>query len=367
MSLIKRNKHWWVDIRIDGKRYRQSTGKVHKGDALEVYPEVVRQIRERLIAEPARRNFKDLQERYLSTHSRVHKAPKSIVRDESSFKHLAEFFGDMPVEDITPARISDYKALRRSQKNKKGNLTKPATLARELEVLRHALNLAVREWEWIELSPFEKVRIERPHNQVERWLTPEEEERLLKASPAWLQEIISFALNTGMRQDEILSLKWPQVDGTRRTVILLHTKNKEKRTIPINQKVLAILTARFGTNDQTGYVFPAPESGNKMNARNLLRAYYSARKKAQLEDVRFHDLRHTFATRLVQSGVDLYVVKELLGHKNITMTMRYAHHYPESLRHGVDILDGFGQKNAQSGHTVDTLGKKERATETVTL
>ncbi len=85
---------------------------------------------------------------------------------------------------------------------------------------------------------------------------------------------------------------------------------------------------------------------------NLLRAFFKARKEACLEDVRFYDLRHTFATRLVQSRIDLYAVKEQLGHKTITMTMRYAHHNPESLRHGVEILD-------KSGDILVTVGEME--------
>jgi integrase len=88
-----------------------------------------------------------------------------------------------------------------------------------------------------------------------------------------------------------------------------------------------------------------------------LRAFYSAREKAGLRDVRFHDLRHTFATRLVQAGVDLYVVKELLGHKSLKMTMRYAHHYPESLRHGVDVLDNFKDKD---GYVLVTVGAQKK-------
>jgi len=248
----------------------------------------------------------------------------------------------MTLAEITPARISEYKSIRRIEG------AKPATLSRELEVLRHALNLAVREWEWLDRSPFERVRIERVNNKIERWLTLEEEEKLLNASLPWLREIIIFALNTGMRQDEILSLKWSEIDLPRRAATLLFTKNKEKRTVPLNQTVMALLSAKGRVRSISGYVFTS-QAETKIDARNLLRAFYAARTKAKLEDVRFHDLRHTFATRLVQSGVDLYVVKELLGHKTITMTMRYAHHYPESLRHGVEVLEYIWTQNGHTG------------------
>jgi integrase len=91
----------------------------------------------------------------------------------------------------------------------------------------------------------------------------------------------------------------------------------------------------------SGYVFTS-QAGIKINTRNPLRAFYRARKAADLEDVRFHNLRHTFATRLVQAGVDFCVVKELFAHKTLAMTMRYAYHYPESLRRGVAVLDAVG-------------------------
>jgi integrase len=273
-----------------------------------------------------------LKERYMKEHSIPCKTPKSSLRDESSFKHLCAFFGGLVLAEITPSRISAYKGLRRTEG------AKPSTLARELEVMRHALNLAVREWEWLQRSPFEKVRIERVHNSTERWITEEEEQRLLEASLPWLKEIIIFALHTGMRRDEILSLKWTKVDLMRKNVTALRTNNHEKRTIPINRTVCELLKSRSKVQSIKGYVF-CSQSAGKIDARNLLRAFYAARKKARLEDVRFHDLRHTFATRLVQRGIDLYSVQKLLGHKTITMTLRYAHHCTESLRKGVEVLD----------------------------
>jgi integrase len=334
MGLYKRGNLFWFTIKSNGKRIQKSTGTENRKLAENIYAKAKTLVVEGkwFSNEAKKRTFEELRERYMREHSAVHKTPKSSLRDETSFKHLTRFFSGLTLAEMTPARISEYKSLRRTDG------AKPATLARELEVLRHALNLAVREWEWLESNPFQKVKIERVNNKIERWISSEEEQRLLGAALPWLREIIIFALNTGMRQNEILSLKWSQVDLFRRTATLIETKNKEKRTIPLNQTVLEILKSKDRVRNISGYVFTS-QTGNKIDARNLLRAFYAARKKAGLEDVRFHDLRHTFATRLVQAGINLYVVKELLGHKTLTMTMRYAHHCPESLRHGVEVLD----------------------------
>ncbi len=341
--LYKRGKVWWIRLKKNKQEIRRSTGTSNKELAKKIEAQVVVELAEGrwFTNEAKKRTFAELQDRYMREYSTVHKSEKSTVRDKSSFKHLSAFFDGLSLAELTPARISEYKSLRRIES------AKTATLARELEVLRHALNLAVREWEWLEKNPFEKVKIDKAQNKVERWITSEEEQRLMKFSPVWLSEIINFALNTGMRQNEILSLKWSEVDLFRRSATLLLTKNKEKRTVPLNQTTMELLKAKNKIRSISGFVFTT-QASTKIDARNLLRAFYSARKKADLTDVRFHDLRHTFATRLVQAGIDLYVVKELLGHKTITMTMRYAHHYPESLRHGVEVLDGLGaQKGAQ--------------------
>lgn len=112
---------------------------------------------------------------------------------------------------------------------------------------------------------------------------------------------------------------------------MVKSKNGEKRTIPMTNTLFNLLKDNKVV-DISNRVFP-------YNVNSLKDAFERARDKAKLEDFRFHDLRHTFATRLIQNGVDLYKVKELLGHKTIAMTMRYAHHYPESLRSSVEILD----------------------------
>lgn len=192
-------------------------------------------------------------------------------------------------------------------------------------------------------------------------LTLEEERKLLDACVIyvtrkdniivphyWLQEIVTVALNTGMRQDEILSLRWPDVDLFRKTITIMRSKNGEKRTIPMNQKVFELLKIKAKVrNIRDNHVFPS-EAGTKIHDRNLRRGFYDALEKAGITDFKFHDLRHTFATRLVQANVDLYTVSKLLGHKDIKMSQRYAHHCPESLRGGVEVLDKISTILAQS-------------------
>lgn len=165
-------------------------------------------------------------------------------------------------------------------------------------------------------------------------MTLEEEKRLLDCAtnPVWLKSLLVFALHTGMRRGEILNLLWKDVDFFRKLVIVVQSKNGEKRSIPMSQTLYNTLKSMSKVMDISSRVFP-------MSVRSLREVFEKALNKAGINDFHFHDLRHTFATRLVQNGVDLYKVKELLGHKTITMTMRYAHHCPESLRSSVTVLD----------------------------
>ena len=181
--------------------------------------------------------------------------------------------------------------------------------------------------------------MEREKNTRDRWLTVEEEQRLLNCASPWLRELILFAIHSGMRMGEILGLTWGGVDLFRRTVTVFKSKNGERRTIPLNQIALELLKHKYGSRSMdTELVFPS-EAQTRLNASNISRSLNLALEKAKITNFHFHDLRHTCATRMVQTGVDLYKVQRLLGHKSPVMTQRYAHHYPESLRDGVETLD----------------------------
>ncbi len=125
--------------------------------------------------------------------------------------------------------------------------------------MKKAFNLAIKEWEWINQNPVSKVSMEKEDNKRDRWLTDDEEKRLLDACSPWLRELTTFALNTGMRLAEILSLTWSEVDLFRRVVVVLKSKNKERRTIPINQTVVDMLKAKMKVRSiKTNLVFYTP-------------------------------------------------------------------------------------------------------------
>lgn len=336
MALFRRNRVWWMGFSYCGKQVRRSTEVSDKKVAEKIYHKVMTQVAEGKWYEPEQgthKTVKELLERYLRDHSAPNKAPTSHRSDKSVSLHLIRAFGDLTLRELRPSLIAAYKAKRRAE----GAAAK--TINIELGILSHAFQLAVKEWEWVTENPVIRVSREKVRNVIERWLTAEEEQRLLAASPRWLQEIIVFAANTGLRQGEILDLQWSKVDLFRRTITLLEQKNGAKDTLPVNAKTLEVLKARAKVRSlKSDYVF-FNGAGNRMDARDLLRVFYPVMRKAEVKHFRFHDLRHTFATRLVQAGVDIYTVQKLGRWKTISMVMRYAHHHPESLRAGVEILD----------------------------
>lgn len=332
--MFKRGGVWWASINCKGKRVRKSLETTDKKLAQAIEAKIRTEIVEGKYFEKStgdNKTLNDMMEKFMKEH-----APKVSVNTQKSYSvsltHLSSFFGDSRLTKITPKMVCDYKVLRYSEG------VKPATINRELAMLSKALNLAVKEWEWM-----------KENNKRDRWLTEDEERRLLENSPQWLRDILVFALHTGLRQDELLSLQWNRVDLFRKIIIIQESKNGKPRTIPLNQIALDILTEKARVrNLRSDLVFPS-SAMTKINCQNLIRAFNIAVRKADIHNFRFHDLRHTFATRLAQRGIDLYKISKLLGHYSIEMTERYAHHCPESLKDGVQVLE--------SGHNLVTVGK----------
>lgn len=322
----------------NGKQVRRSTETDDKKLAMRIFDKIKGDIAEgkwfeRLPGEDY--TFGDLMGKYLEEYSSVNKARTSHKRDKSLANHLLTSFKDTHILRITPAMISEYKVHRRQEG------ASPRTINYELTLMSHAFNIAIREWGWLHDNPVIRVKKYRVNTTIERWLTCEEEERLLSVSAKWLQEIIIFAIHTGLRQSEILDLKWSRVDLFRRTIIISEQKNRGVDTLPLNETAMGVLVERQRQRlPQCDYVFPS-NNQTRINNRNLYRAFVIATDRAQVHNFRFHDLRHTFATRLVQSGVGIYEVQRLGRWKNTSMVMRYAHHNSETLRPSIEIMDRF--------------------------
>ena len=222
--------------------------------------------------------------------------------------------------------------------------------------MKHAFSLAINEWEWVKDNPVKKVSMEREPASRDRWLTYEEEERLLLSPPQWLKEIIIFAIETGCRRGEILSFLWKDVDLFKKVATIYGKKTGERRTMPLTQRALEILKEKErlrrkvrSINEDLVFTYPV---GQKISIHALRWAFEEVLKKAKIEDFRFHDLRHTFASRLAQTGVDPYTIQKLMGHKTFTTTQRYAHHYSESLRKGIVALEAFRTERSNEIFTI---------------
>ncbi len=334
--MFKRGGVWWTCIRHNGRKIQKSLETTDKKLAKSIESKVRTELIEDFYFEKpigCNKTLKHLMDKFMIEHAP--KVSKHMQKGYSShLNHLIPFFGDLNLTSITPKNISRYKVLRRQ----KG--AKPATINRELAMLSKAFSLAVKEWEWLRENPVSKVPKEKEDNKRDRWLTQEDESRIVKYCPKWIRDIVVFDLNTGLRQDELLSLEWSRVSFTRETILINKTKSGKPRTVPLNRIAINILNEKAEEKIRSlkNLVFPTC-NGTKILPSNLRRAFYCALRKAEIENFKFHDIRHTFATRLAQNGIDLYKIANLLGHEDVRMTQRYAHHSPESLRDGVKILE----------------------------
>jgi integrase len=197
------------------------------------------------------------------------------------------------------------------------------------------------EWDMVEegtLKNIRKVKALPENNRRLRYLSVEECQRLITSCDKRLKLIVATALNSGMRKDEILGLKWDNIDLKAGFILLNQdqTKNSERKEIPINQTLREIFQSIPKCED-IPYVFYNPLTGTRYE--DIKKSFNSALKRAGINDFKFHDLRHTFASHLVMTGIDLTTVKELMGHKDFKMTLRYAHLSPSHKVKAVDMLD----------------------------
>lgn len=280
-------------------------------------------------------------------------AKRSRRRDEISVAHLNSFFGNNKLSAITPKDILDY------QSNRLKEGIRPATVNRELACLKALFNFAKQRSRFFGDNPVSKVRFLEENNRVERVLTLEEEERLIAISAPHLRPIITTAIHTGMRKGELLSLKWVNVDLENNviTVESTNTKSKKLKRIPINSKLRKVLIEQKLKTGSKPYVFLNPKGEPYLSAFSLTTCFENACRRAGILGLRFHDLRHTAATRMIESGASIVAVSKILGHSNLTMTLRYSH--PDnSLKEAVEKLANF-ETNYSPNCSPEEIKEKE--------
>lgn len=257
---------------------------------------------------------------------------RSWYRYEYSLNHLIELYGEKQLTEITPNDIDDFKEVRLKD-------VKPATVNRELSTLRQIFNLAKRWKKFYGENPVSISGLLPEENTKERILVQDEQQRLLSSCNSYLKPIILTALQTGMRKTEILTLMWSNVDLENRvmTIDQTNTKSKKTRRIPINSMLRALLIEQKLKSGGSDFVFLS-QGGTPYKSHDSIKgAFNRACNKAGIENFRFHDLRHTAATRMIEAGASIVAVSKILGHSDIKMTMRYSH--PDSsLIEAVELL-----------------------------
>jgi len=330
VGLYKRNKVWWYTVVHKGQRIQESTKTDNKKLAERIYAKVLFDIQEgRWFENKAKRKtLKEMIDRYEKeyTDSKTYYQKK---RDKSVFKHLFSFLGENCTLEDVENKIGGYEMFRKSK-------VRPSTILKELALLRRIFNVARKQWKWKIPNPISDIELPKVNNSRVRYLTDAEHVRLMttldQVEERWLRPYVVIALETGLRLSNICDLTWDEVNMSNRMIVISaeKMKNRDYIGIPISEDAYNTFRELQRVRSISSFVFH--DNGEKLYSVKVQRAFRKALKKAGIDDFRFHDLRHSFASSLVQSGVDIYAVQKLLGHKDSRMTQRYSHLSVEYLR-----------------------------------
>jgi integrase len=334
-GIYQRGNNWYIDFTFKGRRIRESIGPSRK-DAEKVIAKKKTEIVENkyldIRKEPEPIKFHEFAKEYLKW-SIENKKPSSKTREMSNMRTLDRTFGDKYIHEIDSLQIERWKMNRKRE-------VKLSTVNRELTVLKSFFSKAVK-WAKCKQHPVKEVKPFKGVTGRLRYLMPDEVQRLISNCADHIKPIVTVAVHTGMRKGEVLGLRRDQVNFDQGTITLTDTKNSERRDIPMNETVKSILKAIRG--DEPYFFTSSIRKGKPY--RWIEMSFHEALKKSEIEDFHFHDLRHTFASNLVMAGEDLNTVAELLGHKGLEMTRRYAHLSPKFKKRAVYILDSLMSQN----------------------
>lgn len=336
----KDNGRWYCEFMLFGKRvHKACRGVKDKSEALEFEADLKSKlslIHRGKLPDDKIITIKEMFTAYLN-HSKANKCPKAYKDDQSKVKFFKTFFGckdNDSISEITPSRIDGLKIYLIEDKK-----CSKATFNRYYSALSKAFNVIIDDKELNMRNPCKSIKKFTEDNEITRYLTKEDEEKLMQELPSYLKPIVICALTTGLRASNILNLKWETINFECNFIEVLKQENKghKKIQLPLSTKFKKELE-KIGMKE-SGYVFVSHRTNEQY--KKISNGFQAALSRAGIKKMRFHDLRHTVATRLVANGTDLRTVKEYMAHSNIRTTERYMHPTPENMLKAVDILDSF--------------------------
>lgn len=312
MPLYKRGKTWWVDIVVpDGERVRRSTGTESKTLAQEFHDKLKAEVwRISKLGEKPRHTWNEAVVRWLKEQS--HKA--TIEMDKIHLRWLDAFLNGKPLDTISRSMIDKITEAKLAE-----GVTN-ATVNRVLEILRAILRRCVNEWEWLDKAPMVRM-LKEPTRRI-RFLTRQEADRLLRELPDHMADMVAFSLATGLRRSNVTGLLWSQVDLVRQVAWIHADQAKARKAIPVplNSEAMQIVTRQLGKHPTHVFTY----KGSTIFQVST-KGWYAALKRAGIENFRWHDLRHTWASWHVQNGTPMFALQEMGGWESPEMVRRYAH------------------------------------------
>lgn len=329
MSIHKRGNIWYAYIRDPqtGRQITKSLKTTSQREAKRLHALMLVEMgKHGAEAVRGKLTFADLMDKYLEW-SRANK--KSYRRDLTSAKALLAKFRGVKLGAITPLMIEQYKAER------SGDGLTNSSINRELALLKHAFNQASRWGLYHGANPMKGVTMLRENPPRLRYLTPDEFKRLHDAAPAHLQPILLMLVSTGLRLGEALGLTWEAVDLENGMLHVADSKAGRPRDVPLPSQLRAVLADIKGRSQG-----PAVFTYRGKSLSDVRSGFARACRSAGIENFRLHDLRHTFASWQAMAGTPIRTLQELLGHRTITMTMRYAHLMPGHIQAAAKVIEG---------------------------
>jgi len=386
-----RGKLWTINYTVNGRRVREAIGTDRKLALQVLAKRTSAAVENREFDIKPREGtgtFNQLCDAYLTRHVN---ALKSARRERDRVEAWRKMFGARTLASITAAELLDWRANKLARLDGQRKLPasngvgsasaprnlglgnprhcKPATVNRDMMRLKSMLGRAC-EWGMLRENPARTIKPLRENNRRERYLSPAECASLISACTGEIDTkncpgslvgpLVIVALHTGLRLGEIRNLRWQDVDWHSGQLSIRDSKNGEGRVVPLDGAVLALLKIRRGQMPEglsackdeppeaQEFIFERAATWGRDGSRcpgggrlgSIKRAFKTACKRARLKDLRFHDLRHTYASRFIQSGGSLYALQKLLGHKSIAMTQRYAHLSPGYLKDEAARMNG---------------------------